>query len=183
MRTDFWVAVVALLGVLTAGVLAGVVIGVFLSLGYVIYLSASPYMPVLGRRRGSQAFRDIEDVPDAVTYPGVLVMRIDTSLYFANSEAPEDRLRELAQTADPPLHTIVLSFEGINYVDSQASEAIGKIVDLAAAYDIELRVSRLKARVRTVLERDGVIERLGMDEVYPTTYEAVADLIPADDTD
>ena len=41
----------------------------------------------------------------AITYPGVLVMRIDVSLYFANAEAPEDRLRELAQTAEPPLHT------------------------------------------------------------------------------
>jgi MFS superfamily sulfate permease-like transporter len=108
-------------------------------------------------------------------------MRIDVSLYFANSEAPEDRLRELAQTAEPPLHTIVLSFEGINFVDSQASEAIGKVIDLAHSHDIEIGLSRLKARVRGVLERDGVIDLLGVDKIYPTTYEAVTDLTPGGD--
>jgi high affinity sulfate transporter 1 len=110
LRTDFWIAMVALLGVLTAGVLAGVVIGVFLSLGYVIYLSYSPDMPLLGRHRDSQAFRNLDDDPTAITYPGVLVMRIDASLFFVNSEAPEDRLRELYQTADPALYAMVLSF-------------------------------------------------------------------------
>jgi MFS superfamily sulfate permease-like transporter len=181
LRTDFWIAIAALFAVLTAGVLAGVVIGVFLSLGYVIYLSASPDMPVLGRRQGSEAFRSLADEPNAITYPSVLVMRIDVSLYFANSEAPEDRLRELALTAEPPLHAIVISFEGINFVDSQASEAIGKIIDVAHSHDIEIGVSRLKARVRRVLERDGIVDRLGTDRIYATTYEAVSDLTPAGD--
>ena len=181
LRTDFWIAIAALFAVLTAGVLAGVVIGVFLSLGYLIYLSASPDMPVLGRRQGSEAFRNLEDEPTEITYRGVLVMRIDVSLYFANSESREDRLRELAQTAEPPLHTIVLSFEGINFVDSQASEAIGKVIDLAHSHEIEIRLSRLKARVRGVLERDGVIDLLGVDKIYPTTYEAVTDLTPGGD--
>ena len=108
-------------------------------------------------------------------------MRIDVSLYFANSEAPEDRLRDLARTADPPLEVIVLSFEGINYVDSQASEAVGKLIDLARANDMTIGISRLKARVRGVLERDGVVERLGADRIYSTTYEAVSDLTPKGD--
>ena len=181
LRTDFWIAMVALLGVLTAGVLAGVVIGVFLSLGYVIYLSYSPDMPLLGRHRDSQAFRNLDDDPTAITYPGVLVMRIDASLFFVNSEAPEDRLRELYQTADPALYAMVLSFEGINFVDSQASDAVGKIIDDAHSHNVEVGLSRVKARVRNVLERDGVIERLGPDHMYASTYEAVVDLARTDD--
>lgn len=177
LRTDFWIASLALLGVLTAGVLAGVIIGVFLSLGYMIYLSYSPNMPLLGRRRDSQAFQNLDDDPTAVTYPGVLVMRIDASLFFVNSEAPEDRLRDLFPSADPPLYAIVLSFEGINFIDSQASDAVGKIIDNAHSRDVEVGLSRVKARVRNVLERDGVVERLGPDRLYATTYEAVADLI------
>jgi len=181
LRMDFWIAIVALLGVLTAGVLAGVLIGVFLSLGYIIYLSASPDMPVLGRHRNSQAFRNVEDDPDTTTYPGVLVMRIDVSLYFANSEAPEDRLRVVTETADPPLRAIVLSFEGINFIDSQAADAIGKIVDLAHGRDIDIRLSRIKSRVQTVLGADGVIDRLGEDKIFLTTYDAVRDLVEPED--
>ena len=170
---------VALISVLTAGVLAGVVVGVFLSFGYLIYLSASPNMPELGRRPDSRAFRSVDDEPTAITYPGLLVMRIDSSLYFANSEAPEDRLRELFQGADPPFHTVVLDFEGVNFIDSQASEAIGKIVDLAGYNDIDIRLARVKSgTVMDVLERDGVLDRLGASQVYPEVYQAVEDLVP-----
>ena len=178
LRTDFWIAVIALVSVLTAGVLAGVVVGVFLSLGYLIYISASPDMPELGRRPGSRAFRSVDDEPEVITYPGLLVMRIDASLYFANSEAPEDRLRELVQAADPPVRTIVLDFEGVNRIDSQASEAIGKVIDLAGYSDIDIRLARVKGgQVMRVLEADGVLDRLGPSGVYPEVYEAVEDLI------
>ena len=183
LRTDFWIAMIALVSVLTAGVLAGVVIGVFLSLGYLIYISASPAMPELGRRPGTRAFRSVDDEPEVTTYPGLLVMRIDSSLYFANSEAPEDRLRELVQAADPSITTIVLDFEGINFIDSQASEAIGKVIDLAGYNDIDIRLARVKGgEVMRVLEADGVLGRLGTPGVYPEVYAAVQDLIE-DETD
>ncbi len=183
LRTDFWIAMIALVSVLTAGVLAGVVIGVFLSLGYLIYISASPAMPELGRKPGTRAFRSVEDEPEVTTYPGLLVMRIDSSLYFANSEAPEDRLRELVQAADPSITTIVLDFEGINFIDSQASEAIGKVIDLAGYNDIDIRLARVKGgEVMRVLEADGVLDRLGTPGVYPEVYAAVEDLIE-DETD
>jgi len=181
VRADFWIAAAALVGVLAAGVLAGVVIGVFLSLGHIIYLSASPQMPELGRRPGSQVFRSVEDEPTVVTYPGLLVLRIDSAIYFANSEAPEDRLRELALASDPRLETIVINFEGINLIDSQGSEAIGRIFDLAGYNDIEIRLARVKGRVQRILESDGVIARLGADKIYGNTYEAVADFIPPDE--
>jgi SulP family sulfate permease len=178
LRTDFWIAIIALVSVLTAGVLAGVVVGVFLSLGYLIYISASPDMPVLGRRPGSRAFRSVDDEPEVITYPGLLVMRIDANLYFANSEAPEDRLRELVQAADPPIGTVVLDFEGVNRIDSQASEAIGKVIDLAHYNDIDLRLARVKGGpVRRVLTADGVVDRVGPSRIYPEVYEAVEDLI------
>ena len=178
LRTDFWIAIIALVSVLTAGVLAGVVIGVFLSLGYLIYISASPDMPELGRRPGSRAFRSVDDEPEVITYPGLLVMRIDASLYFANSGAVEDRLRQLVQGADPPIRTIVLDFEGVNRIDSQASEAIGKVIDLAGYNDIDLRLARVKGgEVMRVLEADGVVDRVGPSRIYPEVYEAVEDLI------
>jgi SulP family sulfate permease len=76
---------------------------------------------------------------------------------------------------------MVLSFEGINFVDSQASDAVGKIIDDAHSHNVEVGLSRVKARVRNVLERDGVIERLGPDHMYASTYEAVVDLARTDD--
>lgn len=177
-RVDFWIAVAAIFGVLGAGVLAGVLIGVVLSIGWLVYISASPNMPVLGRKQGTQVFRSIDEYPDDETYPGLLVLRFDAGLFFASTGAFGDRLNELAQQADPPLHTVVIDFEGINYIDAQGADKMAEMLDLAKGHDIELRLTRVKPRVKTILERDGVIDQLGEDHIYGNVYEAVADQIP-----
>ena len=69
-RFDFWVAMAAIVGVLSAGVLAGVVIGVALSLRWLIYVATAPAMPLLGREPGTQVFRDVDDNPGDETSPG-----------------------------------------------------------------------------------------------------------------
>ena len=176
-RVDFWIAVAAILGVLSVGVLAGVVIGILLSIGWLIYVSAKPNMPVLGHKTGTQVFRSIDEFPDSETYPGLLVLRFDAGLFFASSDALGDRLRELALKADPPLHTVVLDFEGVNFIDSQGSDKMSELIELAGNYDIELRLTRLKAEVKDLLQKDGVIDQLGEDYIYGNVHEAAADLI------
>ena len=177
-RADFWIAMAAILGVLSLGVLGGVAIGIGLSIFWLVYVSATPSMPVLGRESGTQVFRDIEEFPDSETYPGLLVLRFDSGLFFASADALEDRLRELALQADPPLHTVVLTFEGINYIDSQGSHMVSEFVTRLPNYGAELRLTRVKAQVLAVLRRDGVIDRLGESRVYGNVYEAAADQIP-----
>ena len=176
-RVDFWIAVVAILGVLSAGVLAGVMIGIVLSIGWLIYISATPHMQVLGRQPGTQVFRGVDDHPDSEVYPGLLVLRFDAGLFFASTDALEDRLRELYHQADPPLRTVVLDFEGVNFIDSQGSDKVREILELATSADIELRLTRVKTRVKEVLQRDSLIERIGEDQFYGYVYEAVADKI------
>jgi high affinity sulfate transporter 1 len=177
-RVDFWIAIAAILGVLTAGVLAGVVIGIVLSIVWLIYVSAVPHMPVLGRKPGTQVFRSIDEYPDSETYPGLLVMRFDAGLFFASADALEDRLRALVLQADPPLHTIVIDFEGVNFIDTQGSGMIAKFVEAAPNYELELRLTRVKPDVKALLQRDGVIDRLGESQIYGNVYEAAADQIP-----
>ena len=177
-RVDFWIAIAAIIGVLSAGVLAGVMIGIALSVVWLIYVSAAPNMPELGRKPGTQVFRSIDEYPDSETYPGLLVMRFDSGLFFASADALEDRLRELALQADPPLHTVVIDFEGINFIDSQGSGKMTELVELATNYDIELRLTRVKREVKDVLRRDGVIDSLGESQIYGNVYEAAADQFP-----
>jgi MFS superfamily sulfate permease-like transporter len=181
-RVDFWIAIAAILGVLSAGVLAGVVIGIFLSIGWLIYVSAEPKMPILGREPGTQVFRSIDEYPDSETYPGLLVLRFDAGLFFASADALEDRIRDLALQADPPLHTVVIDFEGVNFIDSQGSDKVAKLVEVAPNYDIELRLTRVKPDVKDLLQRDGVIDSLGEDRIYGNVYEAAADQIPDNST-
>ena len=128
-RFDFWIAVAAIVGVLSVGVLAGVVIGVVLSLGWLIYVATRPPMPLLGREPGTQVFRDLDENPDDETFPGIVVLRLDGGLFFATAEALEDRVRALVEDGRASA-ALVLDLEGVNFIDSQGAAKLPEIHQL-----------------------------------------------------
>ena len=134
-RFDFWIAVAAILGVLSVDVLAGVVVGVALSLAWLIHVSTSPPMPLLSHEEG------------------VAVVRLDGGLFFATAEALDDRVRELARREG--LAAVVLNLEGVNFIDSQGAAKLAELRELLGRDGIDLRLDRVKPQVRSVLESDG----------------------------
>jgi sulfate permease, SulP family len=171
-RFDFWIAVAALIGVLSAGVLAGVVIGVALSLGWLVYVSTRPPMPLLGREAGTQVFRDLDEHPDDQTFPGIAVLRLDGGLFFATAEALEDRIRGLAQDGGRA-RALVLDLEGAGFIDSQGAAKVTEIQRLTEAGGVTLRLARVKPQVLTVLKADGVVDRIGADHIHGNVHRAV----------
>ena len=171
-RFDFWVAVAAIVGVLSAGVLAGVVIGVVLSLGWLVYVATRPPMPLLGREAGTQVFRDLAENPDDETFPGIAVMRLDGGLFFATAEALADRVRGVIEGAEPP-RALVLDLEGVDFVDSQGAAKLTEIHELTQADGLTLRLARVKPIVLTVLQADGIAERIGEEHVHGNVNRAI----------
>ena len=171
-RFDFGVAVAALLGALVFGVLAGVLIGVALSIFWLVKVSTRPHIPTLAREPGTDVFRDVSDHPDGEVVPGIVVIRMDGGLFFATSDALEDRVREVIHS-DPGVFGIVLDCGGIDFIDSQGSAKMADVLDLADDSDVVLRLARLKAAVRATLEIDGVLDRLGTDHVHGNIARAV----------
>jgi high affinity sulfate transporter 1 len=170
-RFDFWIAAAAVLGVLSAGVLFGVIIGVALSLVWLIYVATRPSMPLLGREPGTQVFRDLEENPGDETFPGITVLRLDAGLFFATAEALEDRIRTLADDGRPV--ALVLDLEGVNFIDSQGSAKLTEIHGLTQADGVTLRLARVKPHVRAVLEADGLVDRIGADRIHGNVHRAV----------
>jgi SulP family sulfate permease len=171
-RIDFWIAVAAIVGVLSAGVLAGVVIGVALSLLWLISVATRPSIPRLSRQPGTQVFRDAKEHPEDETFPGIIVLRLDFGLSFATAEALEDRVRELID-AEQELRAVVLDFAGVDFIDSQGSEKLGEIHELTDASGAVLRVARMKPTIRAVLAADGVLDTIGEDHLHGNVDEAV----------
>jgi anti-anti-sigma factor len=171
-RFDFWIAVAAVVGVLSAGVLFGIVIGIALSLGWLVYVSTRPAMPLLGREPGTQVFRDIELNPADETFPGIGVIRLDGGLFFATAEAFDERIRQLL-TGDQPLAALVLDLEGVGFIDSQGAAKLTEIHDLTRAEGVALRLARVKPRVLHVLEAQGLLDRIGADHVHGNVHRAV----------
>jgi anti-anti-sigma factor len=179
-RFDFWVAVAAIIAVLSAGVLAGVVIGVGLSLAWLVYVATRPPMPLLGREPGTHVFRDLVENPDDETFPGIVVLRLDGGLFFATAEALEDRVRALAEDGGPP-HALVVSLEGVNFVDSQGSAKLAELHRLVEGDGITLRLARVKPQVRAVLEADGVVDLIGADHIHGNVQRAVRNQLEEDE--
>ncbi|HYI32747.1 MAG TPA: SulP family inorganic anion transporter, partial [Glaciibacter sp.] len=169
---DFWVAIAAIIGTLAFGVLAGVIIGIGLSLLWLIAVATHPNIPVLARKANTQVFRDLSEHPDDERIPGVVVIRMDGGLFFATSDALEDRLREIIHT-NADLTGIVLDCAGINFIDSQGSAKMSDVVRLTGESGITLRLARLKPAVSATLARDGVLQRIGAEHVHGNVSTAV----------
>jgi SulP family sulfate permease len=100
------------------------------------------------------------------------VLRLDGGLFFATADALEDRIREVAMSA-PGVTGIVLDCGGMDFIDSQGSAKMREILKLTEQTGVTLRLARLKPMVREVLARDGVLDRIGDDNIHGNVDHAV----------
>ncbi len=147
-------------------------IGVALSLGWLIYVATQPPMPLLGREAGTQVFRDLDENPGDETFPGIAVLRLDGGLFFATAEALEGRIRGLTDDGHQ-ISALVLDLEGVDFVDSQGAAKLSEIHELLTANGVSLRLARVKPPVFKVLEADGVFELIGSDHVHGNVDRAL----------
>ena len=171
-RFDFWIAIAAVVSTLVVGVLAGVMIGIALSLIWLISVATRPAVPELGHQRGTDVFRELADHPDDERIAGVVVVRLDGGLFFATADALEDRIRGITEST-AALRAIVLDCGGIDFVDSQGSAKLGEIVGLVEQAGATLRLARVKPSVHAVLTRDCVVDRIGVDRIHGNVSRAV----------
>jgi SulP family sulfate permease len=172
-RIDFWIAVAAVVGVLSAGILAGVVIGMVLSVGWLVYVNSLPGMTELGREPGTTAFRPLVEHPEGETYPGLLVVRFDGGLTFVTADGLAEGIRQRCQSAQEPITGVVVDFAGVNFVDSQGADQLRRLVELGAAEDTSFRFARVRADVLSVLDADGFVDELGADRFHANLDQAV----------
>ena len=179
-RFDFWIAIAAIIGTLVFGVLAGVIVGDALSLVWLISVTTRPPMPSLGREPGTEDFRELDEHPDDERIPGVVLLRLDGGLFFATSDALEDRIRDVVLST-AGVTAVVLDCAGIDFIDSQGAAKLREIVELAEHAEIDLRLARVKPEVSEVLRRDGVLDRIGAAKIHGSVSRAVQVHIPTPD--
>ena len=172
-QTSFWAALLAMLGVLVLGILEGVLIAVGFSLVGLVYRATRPRVSVLGKAEGR--YYDVERRPEAQTEPGVLVIRFDYELYFANASFFRDEVRRLVREADPEPYAVVLDCEGIADVDVTAAEVMVELQDELGDQDITLLLARVKGPVRDMIRR----MRREEDAVDAERYESVEEAVGA----
>jgi high affinity sulfate transporter 1 len=172
---DFYLALGAMAGVLLWDILAGVVIGVVLSLVLLIHRLDTPHVAVLGRNPDGTIYRDVSAHPGYEEVPGLLIYRFDAPLIFTNCDFLVDDLTTRIHATDPPIERVVLDFETIEEVDTTGLDVLVRLKDDLDGEGIILDVAHLRSGVLSLFERMGAIERIGNDHLFTTVREAVAD--------
>ena len=173
-KGDFWLAVVTFLAVLTfEEVLAGLLIGVLLSLLALIIRTSDPQLSTLGRIPGTVAFRSTKFHPGAIQTPDLLMVRPDEGIFFANAAALHKSIRDLVINGDPVLRATILDLEMTNELDVPSAEMLGELYGELEGREVQLIIAGLHAPVSEMLDRSGITEQIGAANVYPTVLEAV----------
>jgi SulP family sulfate permease len=153
-RTEFFVAVAALLGVLGSGPANGVLLGAAISIVLLLRQAARPRVTELGRVPGTSHFSDRSRDPQNERVDGVLVARCESSLLYFNVEHVRDRLFALlAGRGDVRL--VIFSMASVPVIDLAGAELLEALHQDLAARDIELRLADTRGEVRDALRRAG----------------------------
>jgi len=174
-RTEFWLAVVTAFGVLTVGILAGILLAVVLSLINVIYHISRPHDALLDDMdaMGGTVYRGVNDKETALTEPGLIVYRFDAPLVFANAAFFTERLEDLIANAGEGLKCVVLDAEAISDFDSTAAEALETLDADLERRGVELWIARANAPLRDLLQLTGLTTKIGEGNIYPSVRAAV----------
>lgn len=174
-KVDFSAMAATILGTLFLGVETGVVMGVALSLLLHLYRTSRPHMAVVGQVPGTEHFRNVER-HKVLTSSQVLSLRVDESLYFANSRYLEDRIAELVADR-PELKHVILMCSAVNAIDASALESLEEINHRLKDAGIVLHLSEVKGPVMDRLHRSHFLQDL-TGRVFLSQWEAIATLDP-----
>ncbi|KAB1217978.1 Sulfate transporter 4.1, chloroplastic [Morella rubra] len=181
-KKDFLLWTITCTMTLFLGIEIGVLVGVGVSLAFVIHESANPHIAVLGRLPGTTVYRNVQQYPEAYTYNGIVIVRIDAPVYFANISYIKDRLREYEVDVDRStsrgpeverVYFVILEMSPITYIDSSAVQALKDLHQEYKLRDIQIAISNPNREVLLTLSRSNVIELIGKEWYFVRVHDAV----------
>ena len=176
-RADALALLATLGGVLLLGVEAGVVLGLLLSLGTMIWRESRPHIAVLGRIAGTEHFRNIERY-ETETRSGVLLLRVDAGLFFGNVEAVSARVEE-ELALHPGTRDLVLVLSAVNAIDTSALFGLLELNGELARRGVRLHLAEVKGPVMDRLKQSTLFDKLS-GKVFLSTANAWAALSVGD---
>ena len=167
-RADAVAWLVTFSGVLLLGVEEGVMLGVVLSLGTVIWRASRPHIAVLGRLPGSEHFRNIERYA-AETHPQIVLLRIDAGVFFGNAELISDHV---LQTLTDQTRHLVLVMTAINLIDTTGLYALAELNQSLTARGIKLHLAEVKGPLMDKLKHSDLLLKPLSGQVFISAVSA-----------
>jgi MFS superfamily sulfate permease-like transporter len=173
-RTEFWLGVITLLGVLLIDVLEGMLIGLLASLVLVIARSSRPHISALGGVPGVPgAYTALERHPENVPVPGVLILRLDSPMTYYNALTIRDRIKAMIAAEEPRPHAVILDAAVQDQLDLTSAEVMKKLVTETKREGIGIYVAELHEPAVQFARRIGPSGILEEGHRFPTVDAAV----------
>ena len=173
-RTDFLLAVIALVGVLLTTVLVGMVIAVVLSVTFLLYRASRPYVASVGRLPGHRAgFGDLSRHDDAEPIEGLLIVRLDAPLYYFNANVARSQILELVDARRPPPRAVLIDLAATADLDVTTSDMLLDLVANLRARSIPVLLAQVKSPVRERLRKTGLMDEIGEAHIHASVGSAV----------
>lgn len=160
-KTELVLSVTAVIGVLVLGILEGVMIAAIVTLVLVIKAVSTPHIAILGKIPGTRRYSDVERNPDNELFPQLLLFRVESSIYYFNTEYIENHILMKVDEAGSSLKTVIWDLNTSPHVDRAGAKMIGQLYLDLKAKGILLRIANARAGVRDILRNEEIDQLIG----------------------
>lgn len=177
-RSEFWLATVTMVAVLTLGLLEAILVAVTLALVTALKRIVRPHDAVLVLNGATDGYSEIETdaAGEHTMVPGLIVYRFDGPLMFANALLFRERTCALVRASQPPIRWLLLDAEAIVDVDTTAASMLIELTTELRAQGIEIAFARTSAPLYSMLQKTGVVSHIGATHFFPLLSSAVQTL-------
>lgn len=172
-RSDFTTLLATFLITLLAGIQIGILAGVILSLAIILYENSQPHYAILGQLPNSRKYRNVNRFPKAIQFPGLIIVRFDAQIYFANAMFLREMLEEIAEENED-LRAIVLDLSSVHAIDSSGLHTLEELLEYFKNRNIALYLASAIGPVRDLLEKTHFTDKVGTDQNFMLVHDAVS---------
>ena len=172
-RSEFYMMLTTFIVTLAFGIEPGIMTGVLMSLGYMIYKNSRPHFAVLGQLPNSRRYRSLSRYPHALQNEAILIMRFDAQLYFANATYFKDVIFSLVEAKGPQLRLFILDCASIHHIDSTGMQALRDIHQYLNKKTITFYLSGMIGPSRDILYKTGLRDTIGEKNHFMYIHDAV----------
>jgi len=170
---EFWLSIGCAAGVLLLGAIQGIVLAIIAAVIEFLWDGWRPHAAVLGKVKGVDGWHDIQRHPEARRIPGLVLLRWDAPLFFANAEWFERVVRSTLAASPTPVRWLVVAAEPVTSVDITAADMLRELDKSLQQEGIELCFAEMKGPVKDKLKRFGLFSHFGQQTFFATLDDAV----------
>lgn len=172
-KADFWMMAITFVVTLALGIEQGIMAGVILSLGMMIYKTTKPHIAELAKVPGSEAYRNVSRFDELENRDDLLILRWDAQLYFANIAYFKDEMERRILIKGKFLQAVILDMESITDIDSSGLHTLEDFIGDINQNHLKLYIAGVRGPVRDLMVKGKLIDLIGKQNLFLNVNSAV----------